>query len=73
MAERFDPTKPCRTMGGLPVILLPLKTKLVGFVKYDEDTAVTAVWDLDGKKYNIFPRDKNYVHDLDLVNTEDSQ
>jgi hypothetical protein len=71
MAERFDPTKPCVTESGYPVIITPLKTKIVGFVLYDEDTALTAVWDLTGKKYNIFPRKKNDVHNLDLVNVEE--
>lgn len=61
------------TRSGLPVIIKKLKKKYIGYVIVDElnDVVMPAMWDLNGLKINLFPRDINEIHDLDLVMIDD--
>lgn len=67
----FDPNKPYITRNGCEVISHRFKDKIMGVVVYDEEEGVFSVWDLKGEKIMLFPRKKNEVHDLDLINIEE--
>jgi hypothetical protein len=70
-AKKFNPKLPFKTRGGYEVTVVVFDTKILGIVKYDNDTGIFVEWDKNGRKLNIYKRDKGDKHSLDLINIEE--
>lgn len=69
MAKKFNITKPFQTRNGLSVTHVILDDKIMG-VAHDSHEGQFCLWSVEGEKISLFPRKKNEIHDLDLVNVE---
>lgn len=68
--EILDVNKAIRTRSGYPVMFVEFDNKLMGVVKLDNKDGLFCIWEKTGEKVNLFPREKNEKHDLDLINLE---